>query len=122
MAVNTGDIEQMLEFLNLQKMAQAVDELARSPRFPDYSAIQFLREVVGKEFDGSRNDTFKKLMRGGGLTGCVASMDKLVSNGSRVFNENQINQLKTMEFIHDRRNICIFGETNSGNYVSYRVM
>jgi len=46
MAKNTADIEEMLEYLKLDRMAESLDRLVRTPGFPSFTPIQALREII----------------------------------------------------------------------------
>jgi hypothetical protein len=39
-----------------------------------------------------------------------------------MYQDSTIKQLASLEFISDRKNIAIFGESDAGNYEKFRVM
>jgi DNA replication protein DnaC len=114
MAKNTSDIEKMLDYLKLDKMAESLNRLARTPDFPTYTPIQALREIITEEYIARRNSHFEKSLSLGKLKGCNAQMDKLRTGNGRIYNDNIVGQLATLEFIQDRKNLCILGESGAG--------
>lgn len=114
MAKNTADIEEMLEYLKLDRMAKSLDCLARTPGFPTLTPIQALREIVADEYVAKRNSQNEKSLRLGKLMGCDAQMESLRTGNGRIYNDNIISQLSTLEFIQDRKNLCILGESGAG--------
>ena len=114
MAKNTADIEEMLEYLQLDRMAEGLDRLARTPGFPSFTPIQALRELITEEYVAQKNYRTEKSLRLGKLKGCNAQMENLRTGNGRIYNDNIISQLATLEFIQDRRNLCILGESGAG--------
>ena len=114
MAKNTADIEEMLEYLQLDRMAEELNRLARTPGFPTLTPIQALREIITEEYVAQKNHQIEKSLRLGKLKGCNAQMENLRTGDGRIYNDNIISQLSTLEFIQDRKNLCILGESGAG--------
>ena len=98
MAKNTADIEEMLEYLQLDRMAEGLDRLARTPGFPSFTPIQALRELITEEYVAQKNYRTEKSLRLGKLKGCNAQMENLRTGNGRIYNDNIISQLATLEF------------------------
>ncbi|MCK9455653.1 ATP-binding protein [Sulfurimonas sp.] len=114
MAKNSHDIEQMLEELDLGEMSSRLDELIRSPEGMDLTPLQLLREVVSVQHLKYSNEQFKRNLKLSRLVRQDALLENLKSGPHRVYNDNLVSQLRTLEFIADRKNVTVIGESNVG--------
>lgn len=114
MSKNTQDIEDMLDYLNLIVMEKSLDKKVRSASFPSCTPIQFIREIISDEYTYRYNKDVDKSLRLAKLKGSDAQMEHLKTGNGRLYNDSIIQQLATLEFINDRQNIAIFGESGVG--------
>lgn len=114
MAKNTQDIEDMLDYLKLEVMAKSLNRMVRSPTYASYNPLQFLREIVLDEFTHQHNGDIERSLRLAKLKGSDAQIENLKTGDGRIYQDSGIKQLATLEFISDRRNVAIFGESGVG--------
>lgn len=114
MAMLTKDIEDMLDYLNLEVMSKSLNEKIRSTDYGSYNPIQLIREIVCEEFTCRLNTTMEKNLRLAKLKGSHAQIEQLKSGHGRLYQDHIIKQLATLEFISDRQNLAIFGESGVG--------
>lgn len=114
MAKNSMDIEQMLDSLGLGEMSMRLDALVRSPEGMDLSPLQLLREIVTAQYTLHRNEQFRTNLRLSRLRQQEALLENLHTGNGRVFNDNLAGQLKTLEFVDDRKNVTVVGESSAG--------
>lgn len=114
MARNSQDIEEMLDELGMTQMSLRLDELVRSPEGVGLTPLQMLREVVSTQYLQHKNEQFKRNLRLSKLIRQDAELENLRTGPERIYNENLIGQLKTLEFIDDRKNMTVVGESRAG--------
>jgi len=114
MSRNSQDIEEMLDTLGMTQMSCRLDELVRSPESVGLTPLQMLREVVSPQYLQYKNEQFKGNLRLSKLILQDAEIEKLRTGPARIYNENLISQLKTLEFIDDRKNVTVVGESRAG--------
>lgn len=114
MAKHTDDIEQMLDYLKLDVMRSSLSRKIRSTEYPLYNPIQLIREIVSEEYTTRLNNTIDKSLRLAKLKGSDAQIEHLTTGNGRLYQDHIIKQLATLEFVSDRQNIAIFGESGVG--------
>ena len=114
MAKNSQDIELMLDDLGLGEMSRRLDELVRSPQGMDLNPLQLMREVVSSQHLLHCNERFERNLRVSRMVRQDASVENLRSGEKRIYNENVVDQLRTLEFISDRKNVTVVGESDAG--------
>lgn len=86
--------------------------LARSPELGSLSPLQLAREIVFAEYIDRKNSDTEKAIRLAGLKRSEGVMDNIKSSSERCYDDNVIEQLKTLEALGDRRNVAVFGPSN----------
>lgn len=114
MSKTTENIEQMLQYLDLHMMSTTLDSIVRSSRFQDMDVIEILQEMVASEFDAKNAKSTKALLRLARLASSQAGLDKADYHPKRELNQSFLKQLKSCEYIADRKNIYILGYSGSG--------
>ncbi len=114
MAMLTKDIEDMLDYLNLDVMSKSLTKKIRSTDYGSYNPIQLVREIVSEEFICRLNNNIERNLRLAKLKGSYAQIEQLKSGHGRLYQDHIIKQLGTLEFISDRQNMAIFGESGVG--------
>jgi DNA replication protein DnaC len=114
MSTITGNIEQMLRYLDLNTMANALDGIVRSPKVQDLDTMEIIHEMVAAEFDERNARNTKALLRLARLAAAQADIEKTDFHPKRELNQNFIRQLSSCEYIADRKNVYILGYSGSG--------
>ena len=114
MARLTDDIEKMLDFMGLERMAARLDAMERSPEFSSLDREQFLRELVSDSYSSYCSTMLERGLRLAKLRGRGGDISSLHTHGGRVYNDPIVEQVKTLEFIEDGLNVCVFGASDSG--------
>lgn len=114
MAKNSADIEQMFDELGMEEMSRRLDELVRSPEGVGLTPLQLMRDVVASQYLLYKNEQFKRNLKLSKLVLQDALLENLKTNSERVYNDNLMKQLKTLEFIGDRKNVTVVGESRAG--------
>lgn len=115
MAKLTEDIEKKLSFMGLDSMSRKLDEMERDPGCTSLSKEQFLRELVDYSHAEYFNTMLERSLRLSRLRGKGGDIENLYTHDGRVYSSDAIvEQVKTLEFIKDGRNVCVFGASDSG--------
>ena len=114
MARLTDDIERMLRFMGLDRMAARLDEMERSPEFSSLGREQFLRDLVSDSYSSYCSAMLERGLRLARLRGKGGDVSSLHTHDGRVYNDLIVEQVKTLEFIEDGLNVCVFGASDSG--------
>lgn len=114
MAMLTKDIEDMLDYLNLDIMSKSLSEKIRSTEYTSDNPIQLIREIVSEEFTYQLSNNIERSLRLARLKGSNAQIDQLKSGQGRLYQDHIIKQLSTLEFISGRQNLAVFGESGVG--------
>ena len=114
MAKITSDLEQKLEHVGLDAIAQHLDKIMRSPEGPSLSPVQLLKELVDQYYVDYRNKQFRDNLIFSRLRQQEALIENLKTGNGRIYQDNLVAQLSTLEFIEDGANITVAGESYSG--------
>lgn len=114
MAKQTQDIEEMLDYLKLHTMSKHLEERIRAREYASYDPVQFVREIVSEEYTEQLNRNIENNLRRAKLRGCDAQIENLKTGNGRLYQDQIIGQLSTLEFIADRMNVAVFGESAAG--------
>ena len=114
MKTDHSDIIEMLEFLNLPIASGRFSELLRSPELSDYTAIQFLREVLKEQYLDKVTTKFETNLRLSSLINKGALKENLKTGNGRIYNEAVVDQIRNFTFAEDRLNVGIYGITGAG--------
>jgi DNA replication protein DnaC len=104
----------MLDYLKLDVMRSSLSRKIRSTEYPSYNPIQLIREIVCDEYTNRLNNSIEKGLRLAKLKGSDAQVEHLKSGNGRLYQDHIIEQLSTLEFVSDRRNVAVFGESGVG--------
>lgn len=114
MAKNSADIEEMLDDLGMLEMSRRLDELIRSPEGMELTPLQFIRDMVASQHLLHKNEQLRRNLRLSRLVLQDALLENLKTCPERTYNDNLVNQLRTLEFISDRKNVTVVGESRAG--------
>ncbi len=114
MAKHSADIEQMLDELGMQEMSSRLDALVRSPEGMDLTPLQLVRDLVASQYLLHKNEQFARNLKLSKLGSQEALLENLKTGGKRIYNDNLVKQLSTLEFIDDRKNVTVVGESRAG--------
>ncbi len=111
---NAADIAAMLDELNLPIAALRFKEIMEGPELADLTPEQLLREVLEPQYIETMNNRYQTNLRLSRLIDKHASVDNLVTNNKRRYNDAMVKQLCTFRFAEDRLNVGIYGVTEAG--------
>lgn len=109
-----ADIYEMLDTLSLPIAAKRLSELSRSPELGNYSAIQFIREVLEPQYLETINRRFETNLRLSSLINKGALTENLRTGNGRVYNDATVSQVLEFHFAENRKNVGIYGITGAG--------
>jgi len=109
-----ADIYEMLDALSLPLAAQRFVELSRSPELGSYTAIQFIREVLGPQYTLTLNNRFETNLRLSSVINKGALAEKLRTGNGRIYNDTTVQQVLEFHFAENRENVGIYGVTGAG--------
>ena len=108
------DIYEMLDTLSLPVAAQRFSELTQSPELGNYTAIQFIREVLEPQYTETLNRRFETNLRLSSLINKGALAENLKTGNGRVYNDATVQQVLEFHFAENRQNVGIYGVTGAG--------
>ena len=114
MKTDHSDIIEMLDFLNLPIASGRFEELMRSPDFGNYNAVQFLLEVLEKQYLDRVATKYETNLRLSSLINKGALIENLRTGNGRIYNDTVVNQIRSFTFAEDRLNVGIYGVTGAG--------
>ena len=109
-----SDIYEMLDTLSLPVAAQRFSELTQSPELGNYTAFQFIREVLEPQYTETLNRRFETNLRLSGLINRGALVENLKTGNGRVYNDAIVQQVLEFHFAENRQNVGIYGVTGAG--------
>lgn len=114
MKSETTDIYAMLDALSLPVAAQRFTELSKSPDLGNYTAVQFIREVLEPQYIETLNKRFEANLRSSNLTNKGATAENLKTGNGRIYNDATVEQILKFYFVETRQNVGIYGVTGAG--------
>ena len=109
-----SDIYEMLDTLALPVAAQRFSELTQSPELGNYTAFQFIREVLEPQYTETLNRRFETNLRLSSLINKGALVENLKTGNGRVYNDATVQQVLEFHFAENRQNVGIYGVTGAG--------
>ena len=109
-----SDIYEMLDTLSLPVAAQRFSELTQSPELVNYTAFQFIREVLEPQYTETLNRRFETNLRLSNLINKGALTENLKTGNGRVYNDATVQQVLGFHFAENRQNVGIYGVTGAG--------
>lgn len=109
-----SDIYEMLDTLSLPVAAQRFSELTQSPELGNYTAFQFIREVLEPQYAETLNRRFETNLRLSSLINKGALTENLKTGNGRVYNDATVQQVLEFHFAENRQNVGIYGVTGAG--------
>lgn len=103
-----------LRYLGMDVMAARLATMLDDPHTFQMPPLSILETMVDDEFQARRDKTTSRLLRTGRLAGRMGDVDSLHSRNGRIYNEPVLEQVKALAFIGNGRNVCVFGQSNSG--------
>ena len=89
-------------------------ELTRSPKLGNYTAFQFIREVLEPQYTETLNRRFETNLRLSSLINKWALVENLKTGNGRVYNDATVQQVLEFHFAENRQNVGIYGVTGAG--------
>ena len=114
MKTETNDIYEMLDTLSLPVAAQRFTELSKGPEFGNYTALQFIREVLEPQYIETINKRFETNLRLSSLVNKGAAAENLKTGNGRIYNDVTVDQVLKFHFAENRQNVGIYGVTGAG--------
>ena len=109
-----SDIYEMLDTLSRPVAAQRFSELTQSPELVNYTAFQFIREVLEPQYTETLNRRFETNLRLSSLINKGALTENLKTGNGRVYNDATVQQVLGFHFAENRQNVGIYGVTGAG--------
>ena len=109
-----SDIYEMLDTLSLPVAAQCFSELTQSPELVNYTAFQFIREVLEPQYTETLNRRFETNLSLSSLINKGALTENLKTGNGRVYNDATVQQVLEFHFAENRQNVGIYGVTGAG--------
>ena len=109
------EIEDQLQFLKLNRMAETLDELFHSKDFLEMDKVSLLSRMIDAEYQDKAAKLFRTHLRDAHLKGAPQEIEKCVDSQDREYLPLDITKtLATLDFIDEGLNVCILGPSDSG--------
>lgn len=108
------DILDMMDTLGLTLSAQKFNEILNSPELGNYSAVQFVREILVPQYLETINHRFETNLRLSSLINKGALVENLKTGNGRIYNDTTVEQILTFRFAEQRQNVGVYGVTAAG--------
>lgn len=109
-----ADIYEMLDSLALPVAAENFLALSKSPELCNYTALQFIREVLEPQYIETLNKRFETNLRLSSLINKGAEVGKLKTGNGRIYHDPTVEQILKFHFAENRQNVGIYGVTGAG--------
>lgn len=104
-----------LNEMGLPGMSATLDEMYRSPTFPELDPLTAIANLVEPEYQKKMNKRIQSRLRSAHLRGCPQELTDCVDSAHREYLPRGITEtLSTLDFIDSGLNICILGPSDSG--------
>ena len=103
-----------LREMRLPVMADELDNLMNSNHLGKMSSLETLKHLIDEEYTSRKNNTVRRFIKKARFSDSHARLSELISNPEREINMSVIEQLKTNQYISNRRNVILLGATGSG--------
>lgn len=107
-------LQTMLLDLNMMVMAHTLDEQLSDPLYQELSKLEFVHRLVEEEYVARNNNRTLQLLKRAGLWKTQADLSKIDYAVDRKLNRDLLSQLRSCDFILDKKNLCILGAAGSG--------
>lgn len=114
MKADNQDILEMLDVLELPLVINTFQSLQKSPDLGNYTAIQFLRELLTPQYLEKLNNRFETNLRLSSLINKSAQVENLKTGNGRIYNDTTVEQILTFRFAEERLNVGVYGVTGAG--------
>lgn len=103
-----------LREMRLPIMAEELDHLLNSAQLGKMTSLDVIRHLIDEEYTTRKNYTMRRFIKKARFSDSRARLSELLPEPEREINLSVIDQLKTNQFIHNRRNVILLGATGSG--------
>lgn len=93
---------------------QRFSELTQSPELGNYTALQFIREVLEPQYIETLNRRYETNLKLSSLINKGALTENLKTGNGRVYNDATVQQALEFHFAENRQNVGIYGVTGAG--------
>lgn len=114
MKTDNNDVLRMLDALDLQEAAKKYSELINSPSLGNYTAVQFMREIISSQYTETLNSMFETNLKFSSLINRSAVTENLKTGDGRKYNDATVEQVLSFRFAENRQNVGIYGVTGVG--------
>ena len=103
-----------LREMRLPIMADELDHLLNSNQLSKMNTLEVLRHLIDEEYTNRKNNTVHRTIKKAKFSDSRARLSELLPDPEREINLSVIEQLKTNQYIHNRKNVILLGATGSG--------
>ena len=103
-----------LREMRLPIMADELDHLLNSNQLSKMNTLEVLRHLIDEEYTNRKNNTIHRTIKKAKFSDSRARLSELLPDPEREINLSVIEQLKTNQYIHNRKNVILLGATGSG--------
>lgn len=103
-----------LREMRLPVMADELDHLLNSNQLEKMNALEIVQHLIDEEYTSRKNNTVRRFMKKARFSDSQARLSELKPDPEREINLSVIEQLKTNQYISNRRNVILLGATGSG--------
>ena len=109
------DLEEQMNTIKLPLMALKLDELYRSPDYPDMDKLDFISALLAPEYRDKVTKTTNNRLRTAKLIGTPCEIESCKDSSVRRYEPHGMPELlSSLQFIEDGLNVCILGASDSG--------
>ncbi|MBS3972446.1 MAG: hypothetical protein KGZ84_05500 [Erysipelotrichia bacterium] len=98
-----------LREMRLPVMADELDKLMNSNHLCEMSTLETLKHLIDEEYTSRKNSTVRCFIKKARFSDSRARLSELIPNPERKINMSVIEQLKTNQYISNRRNVILLG-------------
>lgn len=109
------NLAEQMEAIKLPLMALRLDELYRSPKYPEMDKLEFLSSLLEPEFHDKTTKALNNRLRAARLIGAPCEIGACIDSTVRRYEPTDLPKvLSSFQFIEDGLNVCILGASDSG--------
>lgn len=108
------EITSEMNVLGLEQMSDMLRKLYRSPQFVNMDRLEIVSDLVSAQYTATLTRQYRNRLKNAKLIGEPCELEKCRNSLRRRYEPDIVPSLRTLEFIEQGHNLCIFGASDSG--------
>ena len=112
--INVEDIIKKFRDMRLPVMADGLVSLIETGQLATLDTLEILEQLTSEEYTSRKNNTINRLKKRAKLSQKNAQLEEIEYRPERQINRSVIEQLRTLDYIINHRNVILLGACGTG--------